>query len=224
MTEKIKDKDFLEIEYLGKTDGEVFDTNIEAEAKKINPEAKVQPLRVAAGQGMLVPGFDKELAGKEVGKKYTIKIAPEEAYGKRNPQLLKMIPKKVFIDHKMNPVAGMTLTMDNAVAKIISVSGGRVMTDFNHPLAGKDLEFTFTIKKLITDIKEKINTIQAAFLGKEFEFDVDEKAKKIIFKEVALMHILNSLRPKFQDLIGMDVEIFSKPEKKEKEKTEDKKE
>jgi len=225
MTEKIQDKDFIELEYLGKTNGQVFDTNIESEAKKINPEAKVQPLKVAAGQAMLVSGFDKALKGKEIGKKYNIKIQPEEAYGKRNPQMVKMIPKKAFLDHKMDPVAGMTLTIDNALAKIISVSGGRVMTDFNHPLAGKELEFDFTIKRKITDIKEQINAFQSAILGKEFEFDIDKTAKKIIFKEPSLMHILNSLRPKFQDLFGMDIEIFSKPEKKENKigKKEDKK-
>jgi len=218
MTDKVKVKDFVEIEYLGKTDGEVFDTNIEAEAKKINPESKVQPLKVAVGQRMLVPGFDKALEGKEVGKKHTIKVQAEEAYGKRDPTRIKMIPKKAFTDHKMNPIAGMTLTLDNSLAKIISVSGGRIMTDFNHPLAGKELEFEFTVKRIITDLKENINAFQSAFLGKEFEFDIDEKAKKIIFKEPALMHILNSLRPKFQELFGMDVEIFAKKENKEDKK------
>ena len=42
MLDKANKKDFVEIEFIGKTveDGEVFDTNILAEAKKLNPDSK----------------------------------------------------------------------------------------------------------------------------------------------------------------------------------------
>ena len=225
MTETIKNNDFIEIEYLGRTDGEVFDTNVPEELKKINPQAEAKPLVVVAGKDMLVKGFDKELEGKEIGKKYSIKIAPEEAYGNRNPKLIKLIPKRVFSEHKMNPVAGMTVSLDNQVAKIVSASGGRVLVDFNNPLSGKDLEFDFTITKKITDIKQKINTLQEFYFRQVFEYDIDEKAKKIIFKEVQLAPVLNMFKDKFKDLVGMDLEIFAKKEDKPKEaKPEDKKE
>lgn len=216
MSDKIKPKDFVEIEFIGRTDGEVFDTNIPAEARKVNPEAKVAPIVVSTGQEMLVKGFDKALEGKEIGKKYTITIKPEEAYGNRDPKLIKMIPKKVFLEHEMNPVAGMTVSLDNAIAKIISASGGRIMVDFNNPLAGKELEFEFTITKKVIDKKEQVKALQTFLFRKEFEFDLDEKRKMIVFKEPQLTPILNAFKDKFKDLIGYDVEIFSKPEKAEK--------
>ena len=217
MTETIKNNDFIEIEYLGRTDGEVFDTNIPEELKKINPQAEAKPLTVVAGKEMLVKGFDKELAGKEIGKKYTINITPEEGYGKRNPQLIKLIPKKIFLQHKMNPIAGMTVALDNQMAKIVSVSGGRVLVDFNNPLSGKDLEFDFTVKKKITDLKEKIDTLQDFYFRQRFDYDLDEKAKKIIFKEVQLAPVLNVFKDKFKELVDMELEIFSKKQDKKPE-------
>ncbi len=205
-----KKGDFVEIEFTGRTNGEIFDTNIKSESEKINPNAEVKPLIAIIGEGMLISGFDKALEGKCVGEKYSIHLKQEEAYGSRNPSLIKMIPKRAFLEHKMNPVAGMTLALDNALAKIISVSGGRVMVDFNNPLAGKELDFDFTITKKLETIKEKVTALQEIFFKQVFEFDLDEKAKKIIFKDIKLTQILNIFRQKFKELVGFDVEILAK--------------
>jgi len=40
-----------------------------------------------------------------------------------------MIPLKVFIEHKINPVPGAVLTFDNRLGKVLTVSGGRIMVD-----------------------------------------------------------------------------------------------
>jgi len=224
----IKKNDFVEIEFIAKVkNGEVFDTNISSEVKKAGLELKnVKPYVLSVGHEMVIKGLDKDLEGKEVGKKYSVEITPEEGFGKRNPQLIRMMPKKIFLEHQMNPVAGMTLTLDNHLAKIISVSGGRVMIDFNHPLAGKDLEFTYTIKKKIDDIKIKVDSLQQFFFRKVFEYDLDDTKKKIIFKDTQLTQVLGMFRDKFKELTGYDVEIFAKKDNAEKptEKPTEKKE
>jgi FKBP-type peptidyl-prolyl cis-trans isomerase 2 len=221
MTETTKKKDFVEIEFLGRNllTGEIFDTNVLAEAKKLNSKVSdARALVACIGEGMVVKGFDEALEGKEVGKKYTIKLTPEKAFGKRQSNLVRMIPTKFFWAQKIRPEPGMTLALDNNLVKVISVSGGRVMTDFNNPLAGKDIEYDFTVKKIISDTKEKASSLQRFFFGQEFEFDVDEKAKKLIFKDIKLMPILKVMNDKFKDMLGFDVEIFE--DKKKTEKTE----
>ena len=221
---KAQKKDFVEIEFIGRNlaNNEIFDTNIKEEAKKINLELSGKPLIVRIGDGMVVKGFDEALESKEIGKKYTIKLEPEKAFGKRQPNLARLIPMKVFIEQKIYPQAGMTLALDNNLVKVMSVSGGRVMVDFNNPLAGKDVEYEFTIKRLVEDPKEKINAVQRFYFGMEFEFDVDEHKKKIIFKNVKLAPVLNLFKEKFKEILGMDLEIFE--QKKKEEKYEDKKE
>jgi len=227
---KTKKGDFVEIEFLGRNllTGEIFDTNNLEEARKINPKIKeTKPLIACIGQGFVVKGFDESLEGKEIGKKQKITLSPENAFGSRNAGLVKMIPMKIFTEQKVYPQAGMTLALDNALVKVVSVSGGRVLVDFNNPLAGKDIEYKFTIKKIITDSKEKVTALQNILFGQAFEFDLQEdgKNKKIIFKDLKLAQLLDVFRSKFKELLGFDVEIFEKKEgKKEEPKKSDKQE
>jgi len=219
--ETAKKKDFVEIEFLGRnlTNNEVFDTNITEEAKKIQLELSGKPLVVCIGESMVVKGFDEALEGKEIGKKYSVKISSEKGFGKRDSKLVKMIPLKIFLAQKIYPQPGMTLALDNNLVKVISVSGGRVLVDFNNSLAGKDIEYEFTIKKIITDSKEKVSAVQRFFFGQEFEFDIEEKEgnKKIVFKDTKLAPVLNAFKDKFKEMLGFDVEIFAKAEKNPEE-------
>lgn len=213
---KTKKKDFVELEFIGKDllNNEVFDTNIKEEAKKINFEVKDKLLIVCIGENMVVKGFDEALEGKEIGKKYIVKLEPEKAFGKRNPQMIRLIPKKMFIEQRIDPQPGMTLALDDALVRVISVSGGRVMVDFNNPLAGKEIEYEFVIKKAVEDTREKINAFQNFFFGKEFEFELNEKDKKIIFSELQLTPVLGMFKDKFKDILGYDVEILAKKDNK----------
>jgi len=213
-------KDFIELEFIGKNaqTGEVFDTNILEEAKKINPKIiEVKPLVVCIGEGFVVKGLDDFLEGKEIGKKYNLKLDAEQAFGKRNPQMVRLIPLKVFMAQKIYPQPGMTLALDNSLVKVVSVSGGRVMVDFNNPLAGKDIEYDFSIKSIVSNNKEKIEAFLKFLLGQSFEFDIDEEKKKVIFKDVRLTPIIQALAPKFKEVLGFDVEIFAKKEEKKAE-------
>jgi hypothetical protein len=123
---------------------------------------------------------------------------------------------KIFAEQKIYPQPGMTLALDNTLVKVVSVSGGRVMVDFNNPLAGKDLEYDFTIKKLVSDNKEKVDSFLKFLLGQTFEFDINEEQKKVIFKDIQLTSLVKALAPKFKEILGLDVEIFAKKDKEEK--------
>jgi glutamate racemase len=93
---------------------------------------------------MLPEGFDNDLEGKEEEKEYTLDLKAKEAFGKRNPQMIRMIPTKMFHAQKINPAKGMQLSLDGQMVKIISVSSGRTLVDFNNPLAGKDIIYEYT--------------------------------------------------------------------------------
>lgn len=214
-TTKTKKKDFVEVEFIGKANDQIFDTTDKKEAKKIGIDADVKPLIVCIGQKMVVDGFDKELEGKELGKKYAISLQPEQAFGKRNRELIKTIPMSVFRKQEINPVAGLMLNLDGMVAKILSVSGGRVITDFNNPLAGKDIEYEFTIKRKVEKEDEKINSLQDFFFKKRFEFEV--KDKKITFKKDA-SPFLQIFGEKFKEILDKQLEIEKESQKEKEEK------
>ena len=58
-----------------------------------------------------------------------------------------------------------------------TVSGGRVLVDFNHPLAGKDLVYNVKINKIVDDIKEKLNSLLKMHLNiKDAEIELKEES------------------------------------------------
>ncbi|MFA7708321.1 MAG: peptidylprolyl isomerase [Candidatus Pacearchaeota archaeon] len=214
---QIKKNDFIEIEFTGKSNNEIFDTTNPEEAKSIGLDVDVKPTIVSVGNEMLLKGLDEALEGKEIDKKYSVHLAPNKAFGKRDSKLIRTIPIRVFHEKEMNPVPGMVFQLDNRLVRILSVSGGRVIADFNNPLAGKDVDYDFKVLRIVDDIKDKINAIQDFFFRQRFEFSVDEANKKIIFKESKIKPIIDVFSNKFKTLSGFDAEVEEKkPEKKEK--------
>lgn len=203
-----KKNDFVEIEFVGKIkdNNEVFDTNIksEIESAKLNVEAK--PYLISIGHGMAISGLDKDVEGKEIGKEFILELKPEDAFGKRNPSMVKMIPMRLFTEQKILPQRGMQLTLDGMVVKIVSVSSGRVLVDFNNPLAGKEVIYTYTIKRIVEDMNEKVNALQDFFFKKKFDFEIKEqdllmKVDKGIGKYIEMM------KKPFQDILGLKVSV-----------------
>ncbi len=216
--EKINKNDFVEIEFTGYSQGLAFDTTSKEEANKLGLEADVKPIIISVGNQMIINGFDNALAGKEIGKEYTINIQPKEAFGPRNPSLIRTIPLKVFVQKQINPYPGLTVQLDNYLAKILSVSGGRVIVDFNNPLAGKEIEYKFKVTKKVNDEKDKVNAIQDFFFKQRFEFEF--KDKKVIFKEEKLRPLIELMNPKLKEISGFDFLVEDKKKEKEEKKEE----
>lgn len=216
---KISKNDFVEIKFTGKVkDGDIFDTNIKEDAEKIELKLDDKPLIICVGQEMLIKGFDNALEGKKIGEKNTIELGQKDAFGPRRKELIKLIPKKLFTEKNVNPVAGMTLALDNNLVRIASVSGGRVLVDFNNPLAGKDIIYNFTIIRKIEDIKEKVNSITTFFLKQPLPFE--QKDKKIIFKAQDFYKpLIDELNKKFKDILDMEMDLEAEKSEEKKKKS-----
>jgi len=222
----IKQNDFIEIEFTGRiTDtGEIFDTNIEEDAKKTNLDIKdLKPFILSVGHQMLPEGFDKDLIGKEIGNNYKIELGPDDAFGKRNSSLVKMIPAKHFHEQKIVPERGMQLSLDGRLVRILSSSSGRTLVDFNNPLAGKKITYEYRINRLVNEEKEKINALQEFLFKKKFDYELKED--KIILKiERELEPLINIFSKKFEEILGkkLEAEIVEKnKDKKEDTHTHD---
>jgi len=214
----IKNKDFVQIEFTGKSNDKIFDTTNPEEAKEIglqNPEV-IKPIIISVGSQMVLKGLDEALDNKELNKKYSITLDPENAFGKRDPSLIRTYSLNHFKKNNMNPYPGMAIQLDNTVAKVLSVSGGRVTMDFNNPLAGRPVTYDFKITKKITNDNEKINSLQDFFFKKRFKFTI--KKNKVIFdKETE--PFLHMIGQKFKEITGFEFEVEKKKEEKNKEDT-----
>jgi len=205
-TDKIKKDDFVEIEFTGYHNGKVFDSNIAEDLKSLSQEAKVEKTIIIVGQKMVVSGMDKALEEKEIGKEYKIHLKQEEAFGERKKELVKIIPLSQFTKQNINPKPGTVVFLDNYLARVITISGARVITDFNNPLAGKDIEYKFKITRKINDEKEKLETFFKFFFRFLPEFEVKESS--VIIKGQKNIGVYFKLfKDKFKELIGKDLEL-----------------
>jgi FKBP-type peptidyl-prolyl cis-trans isomerase 2 len=209
--------DFIEIEFTGKIKGgEVFDSNISEDLKKLNSSQEPKPFVFCLGQDMFLKGVEEFLIGKEIGN-YEIDLKPEKAFGLRNPSMIQMIPLKVFIEHKINPIPGAVLTFDNKLGKVLTVSGGRIMVDFNNPLAGKEVVYKINVLRKVDDINEKVKSLNEFLFRRDFKFEINEK-KLLLEVNKGFKVFVELFKDKFKEILGLDLEV------KEIEPVKDKKE
>jgi FKBP-type peptidyl-prolyl cis-trans isomerase 2 len=210
---ELKKKDFIEIEFTGKIKGgDTFDSNIKKDLEKAKIKGNPKPLIFCLGEGMFLEGIDSFLIGKEKGE-YTIELSPEKAFGKRDAKLLQMIPMRIFHQHQINPIPGATFNFDGRLARIVTISGGRVMVDFNNPLAGKEVEYFVRILRKVDDKKEQVEALNDFFFRKNLDFEI--KDKELILKvETPLKQLSEMFKEKYSEILGLDVKVEEKKEKK----------
>lgn len=217
---KIQKKDFVELKFSGYANSQLFDSNIEEDFRKLDPDEKSKPEKiiVCIGENMVVKGLDKQLEGKEIGKEYEIEVSAKDGFGQRDRKLIRIIPLKAFSDQKVFPQPGMMFTLDNALVKIMAVSGARVTVDFNNPLAGKDLRYKITAVRKVEDPKEKSEALFQFFM--RFTPEMEIKEKIIVKGPNVLEQIIKPLNDKFKDLVGKELDFEEKqPQEKKHEET-----
>jgi FKBP-type peptidyl-prolyl cis-trans isomerase 2 len=220
----IKEKDFVELNYTGKIkeDNFIFDTTDEKVAKEndvFQEGAEYVPAVICVGQGQLIKGIDSALPGKEVNKEYTLDVSPDDAYGKKSAKLIQLISTSKFLKEKIQPMPGLQVNIDGTMGIVKTVSGGRTLVDFNHPLAGKELVYDIKVNKIITDDKEKLQSILKINLGlKDSEIKVENKKAEIKTEQELPQEIQVELKKKIIELLPHLEDItMGKSEKKPKE-------
>jgi len=156
--------DFILIDYVARVSetGEVFDTTIEEVAKKEGTHREggiYEPSLVAVGEGWVLKALDESLLNLELGKTEKIEIPPEKAFGDRDPEKTRMYPLRKLTSQGVTPQVGMRLEVDRRLATVRTIGSGRVLLDFNPPLAGKTLVYEVTIQKKLETAKEKIEAL-----------------------------------------------------------------
>ncbi len=202
----LQKNDFIEIEFTGRIkDGDIFDSNIKKDIEKAKLKLEPKPFVFALGQGMFLKGVDEFLIGKDIGE-YDIELQPKDAFGERDSKLVQIIPMKIFHQQKLNPFPGAVFNFDGKLARIISVSGGRVMTDFNNPIAGKVVNYKINIKRKLTDQDEKIKSFIDFLFKQDFEFEIKDK-KLIINTPKHFTQFVEMFKDKFKEIFNLELEV-----------------
>jgi len=123
-----------------------------ADGTEFDSSAGRDPLDFVLGSGQVIPGFDDAVAGLAVGESTTVTIPAGEAYGAKDPEALRVIPRTAFGDDV--PEVGLMVELgapdgSRMPATVAEVGEETVVLDFNHPLAGEDLTFKLELVEVV---------------------------------------------------------------------------
>ena len=133
---KVESGQVVSVHYVG-----TFDDGIEFD----NSRTRGEPLTLEVGVGQLISGFETALVGMEVGETKKVTLAPIDAYGDVNPEAFQTTSRTAFpVEFEFVVGAGVHGANEGGEpisARIHALEGDNVTLDFNHPLAGKNINF-----------------------------------------------------------------------------------
>ncbi len=238
-----KDGDFILVEYTVrvKETGNIVDTTNEELARKENiyESGRIYgPVLIVIGKGWINKVVEDELREMSVGEEKTIEVPPEKAFGQRDPSKVKTFSLREFRRRNIDVKVGDVLDFGGVKGIVKSISGGRVVVDFNHPLAGKTLVYKVKVVAKLEDVKEKIKALAIRHLqipGEELVIEYIPEEKKVVIniptryiakKDIQYAKI--SLVTDILDMLKEDVEkvvfqeVFERKKPSEKTKSEEK--
>ncbi len=194
--------DFIKINFEGriKETGQLFDSG--------------KNVGVVVGGSYVIPGLDDVLLEMNLGEKKTVEIPPSKAFGDREQAKVHTVPEAEFKKHGTTPKPGLVVDADNMRGRVMSVTSGRVMIDFNHPLAGKILTYDIEVAGKMEKPEEKVIAIveyftktdavnfSAKVTGKEADITVPPIIHPIYKKKIAdeIMKFLDIEKVKFSEV------------------------
>jgi FKBP-type peptidyl-prolyl cis-trans isomerase SlyD len=181
------------------------------------------PVTICVGQKHVILGLDEELVGKEAGTEGSVTVAPEKAFGERDPKRVKSFPKNQF---KEKPVRGMAVKLEEeGEGTVVDVIGSKVIVDFNPPLAGQTLTYDYQIEELVTEPLDQLRGIVRLYAGRDMEIALEDGKATVTlppginYDRRWLLWRGRIIHEGFEMINGISeivlVETFRKPEKKE---------
>jgi len=138
----VENGDFVKICYVGRLEnGAIFEQT-----------GVCRSVEIRVGAAETVEGLESALIGMTSGERRRITLTPDEAFGERDEQLDRSIPRSLFSPgyepKEGDFVAVRALSGEMVPARVIRVEEDYVRVDFNHPLAGKTLVYDLEVAEV----------------------------------------------------------------------------
>ncbi|MDQ2053303.1 MULTISPECIES: peptidylprolyl isomerase [Halobellus] len=163
----IQDGDFVRLAYTLRTtdDGRVVDTTDQETAEEAEidtDEYEFEPRVIVVGAGHVFESVDEALIGAEVGDTGTVDIAAAEAFGEYDDDEVRTVSANKIDEESRYP--GAQVQIDGEQGQIVTIVSGRARVDFNHPLAGEDLEYDYEVLDVVDDREEQAASMLEMYL------------------------------------------------------------
>lgn len=172
----IADGDFVRLAYTIRTveDGTLVDTTDEAIAEDEGidtEEQSFEPRVIVVGAGHMFDAVEAALVGKAVGETGTVTIAAPDAFGEFDPDQVRTVSAEKLPEDQRYP--GARVNVDGQVGHVETVIGGRARVDFNHPLAGEEIEYEYEILEAVEDPVDRAQSLLANYLDTDLEVSIE---------------------------------------------------
>jgi len=176
--------DFVELSYTARTveSDQLVDTTDEEVAKEegvYEEDRSFGPRTIVIGEGHVFSTVDDELIGKAVGDAGTVTVPAEDAFGEADPDEVRTVSVEKIPEDDRYP--GAHVTVEGEHGHVETVVGGRARVDFNHPLAGQDIEYDYEIVGEVEDRVKQAKGLFGMFVDAEPEMwiDTDEVEEEV---------------------------------------------
>ena len=227
---KVEKGDFILIKITGKTQrGKVFRVSSEEDAKTagIYNEQKAKQgfyspdFVIVSKPGFLNEGLTETIENMNYFEKKSVRIPPTKAFGKRDPKKIERIGIAKFrkLNEGKNPEIGQEFVKKTQGqvqrGTVTSVVQGRVIVDYNHPLAGQPLDYNIEVIDKIEDFNEKIEYFMISkgipkedVENFEVSHDIKNKTLEIVIPKMFLFQNLTY----FKFGLAMDIQTYMSDE------------
>jgi FKBP-type peptidyl-prolyl cis-trans isomerase SlyD len=146
----VQDGLVVSMEYTLTVDGEVLDSSKDA-----------GPLQFLAGYDNIVPGLEREMVGMKIGESKDVLVLPADGYGEFDAEAFMEVPRSELpSDMELEEGLELNVTDEDGQAQLAFVESFNeksVRLDFNHPLAGAELQFNVKVIGLREPTKEELD-------------------------------------------------------------------
>lgn len=125
---------------------------------KLVEQSNAPMVYLHGGYGNTLPKIEEALDGQEKGFQTVLALEPQDAFGLRDEDLVRTIPRTQFPPGVKvgGQLEGHGEDGRQHVFNVIKIKGDTVLLDGNHPLAGKALRFTLKVTDVRAASEEEI--------------------------------------------------------------------
>lgn len=152
---------------------------LHVEGEEVGRADESEPLEYLHGAENIVAGLESALEGKKVGDHVQVSVPPEDAYGDYDEEEVDEFDRDE-IPGSENLELGMIVEVEDEdgyiyEGSVVEMTEGSIFVDFNHPLAGKTLNFDVTVTAVRAADPEELDHGHPHSLAGMFEDDYDEE-------------------------------------------------
>ncbi|MFQ3294565.1 MAG: FKBP-type peptidyl-prolyl cis-trans isomerase SlyD [Halobacteriales archaeon] len=174
----LQDGEFVKLDYTARTvdEGTLVDTthaDVAEEEGVEDQDRDFEPRTLILGEQHIFEAVEEDVKGRELGESGSVIVPGEEAFGEYENDKVRTISAEKIDEDDRYP--GAQVQVDGEQGYVETVIGGRARVDFNHPLAGEDIEYEYEIVDVVEDRHERAKGLFRMYLEQDLEMWIESE-------------------------------------------------